>query len=88
VRYYDKADDGGASMNHAYTSLVRDGDILAAVQQVDLHTALAYLQAIASIPTGDVAAAVFSGFDWSSADLTRREEKLCEYLSTEEMYSS
>ncbi len=67
---------------------IRDSDIATAVAMNDLDEACAFLQGIAGITTGDVAAACFSDvtFDWSRSGLAEREAMIRNWLRTERVY--
>ena len=71
------------NMNH----VIHPGHIMAAALQDDVDRAVSQLQEIIGVTIGDVAAQVFSNFDWSEACLTAREMKLREYLHLEETYA-
>lgn len=52
-----------------------------------LSQAASAIQNILDVGSGDVAAAVFSGFDWDNASIEDRQAKLREYVKTERSYA-
>jgi hypothetical protein len=57
-----------------------------ASQNNDLDAALKQLMDIAGVTTGDVAAQVFSGFDWAGADQWSRVERLARWIRAEKAF--
>jgi len=69
---------------------ITDADIAKAAANPDQNAALADLQDIAQIESGDVAAQVFSDMDedeWRSASVAEREEKVRDWLRIELSYA-
>jgi len=62
---------------------IKMDDIGRASQNNDLDAALRPLMDIAGITTGDVAAQVFSGFDWQNADQWARVQQLAAWIRAE-----
>lgn len=65
---------------------IREGDIATAVGMADLVEACAYLQGIAGITDGGVAADCFNGVDWTTADPLVREQRIRHWLATEQHF--
>jgi hypothetical protein len=67
---------------------IRESDIATAIGMADLDDACAYLQGIAGIKDGGVAAQAFSdvNFNWNTADHNVRERKVREYIKMERVY--
>lgn len=57
-----------------------------ALQMSDVDDALASIMTVRGIESGDVAAQVFSGFDWTAASRTERAAAVTRWLNAEEMY--
>ena len=66
---------------------IQQSDLADAAIIDDVDKALAPLQAIANIETGDVAAQVFSGFDWTTASYDERLAQLRSWVRIERLYA-
>jgi hypothetical protein len=67
---------------------IRESDILTAIKMGDLDEACSYLQGIAKIEDGGIAALAFSDvtFDWATADQDSREKMVRAWLKLEAAY--
>jgi hypothetical protein len=66
---------------------IRESDILTTILMNDLDDACRYLQGIAGITDGGVAAMTFSGFDWVHADRDQREVMVRNWIRIEAAYA-
>lgn len=68
--------------------MFRRDEIRNAADAPDIDAAIGPLMIRAGITDGDIAAAVFSGFDWTEALPAEREQMIDRWLETEAMYGN
>lgn len=69
----------------AYLHTPRNLHLIAEAAKIaDVDEALRHVMEPNGITTGDIAAVVFSGFDWDTATIAEREKRLRDWLRTEQ----
>jgi hypothetical protein len=77
-------------MTMTHLGNIRESDIQTAVSMADLDVACAYLQDIADIEDGGIAALAFSdaNFDWTAANRGERESAIRAWLKLEAFHAA